>query len=433
MNTMDLLQRHRQVMPEWLVLYYSEPLQIVRGEGRHVWDSHGKQYLDFFGGILTTLTGHGIPEIQEAVARQNADLLHSSTLYLMEPMVELAELIASLSGIDDARVFFTTSGTEATDTALLLCCQNRSSNQVLAVRNSYHGRSFTAQSITGNRSWSATSLSGLSVNFVNATKRWEAPFGCFSDEEFLAACVADLKDIIMTATSGDVACFIAEPIQGVGGFTAPPDGLFAMFKEVLDEHGILYITDEVQTGWGRTGDNFWGYQAHNITPNVLSFAKGVANGLPLGGVVANAELMNSLGANSLSTFGGNPLACAGALANIKYLLEHDLQSNSQKMGQRLAEGLSDIAGGYSWLGDVRGKGLMLALEALTSDGNAHCPDTANAFHEETRERGLLVGKGGLYGNVLRISPPLTTTANEIDESLNIFADSAKAVAQAKRK
>ena len=303
----ELLERHRAVLPNWLSLYYDPPISFDYGKGRHVFDVEGNRYLDFFGGILTTSLGYDIPEITEAVRTQASRTFHTSTLYLSESMIELAELIAGLSGIPDAKVFFTTSGTEANDTALMLATVSRRSNQVLALRNSYHGRSFTTIAITAQRSWSPTSVSGLSVNYVHGGYRLRSPFRLLDDEAYTDACIDDLTQVFDMMTSGDVAAMIAEPIQGVGGFATPPDGFFGAMKKELDNRGVLFISDEVQTGWGRTGENFWGYQAHAMTPDILTFAKGVANGLALGGVVASADLMDSLPGNSLSTFGGNPM------------------------------------------------------------------------------------------------------------------------------
>jgi 4-aminobutyrate aminotransferase len=222
--------------------------------------------------------------------------------------------------------------------------------------------------------------------------------------------------MIDVATAGDVAAMIAEPIQGVGGFTTPPDGFFGAFKEVLDEYGILFISDEVQTGWGRTGENFWGYQAHNLTPDIITFAKGVGNGLAMGGVIARADVMDSIKANSISTFGGNPLATAGALANINYLLEHDLQTNSLKVGNHLKsrlDHLTDEEG--SIVGDVRGKGLQIGVELVKPGTKDPDPAITTRIMENAKDNGLLIGKGGLYGNVLRIAPPLSLTEAEADE------------------
>ena len=425
----ELLARHRAVLPSWMALYYADPIALVDGEGRRVTDAEGVTYLDLFGGILTTMTGYNVPEIVEAVKAQAEKMVHTSTLYLIESQIELAEKIAQMSGIPDAKVFFTNSGTEANDTALMLATQYRKSNQILAMRGSYHGKSHSTVAITGQRSWSATSLSPFDVVYVHSGYKLRSPFGHLGDEEFTAACVADLENLLEVATSGDVAAMIAEPIQGVGGFATPPDGFFGAMKEVLDREGILFIADEVQTGWGRTGEHFWGYQAHGIVPDILTFAKGVGNGLAIAGVVARAELMDCLGANSISTFGGNPLATAGALANLNYVVEHDLQSNAFKMGGQLREGLDAIAGETPEIVEVRGKGLMVGVELGDTAG---APDAALAARimEQAKSGRLLIGKGGLYGNSLRIAPPLTVTAEEIAEGLDILGDAiARATTQ----
>ena len=418
----ELLARHRAVLPSWMALYYDEPIELVRGEGRHVWDAQGNRYLDLFGGILTTMTAHALPAVVEAVREQAGRMLHSSTLYLIRSQVELAERIAELAPIPDAKVFFTTSGTEATEAALLLATTARRSNQVLTLRNSYHGRSFAAMAVTGNRGWSASSYSPLDVKYVHSGYRYRSPFGHLDDDAFTAACVDDLRDVLATQTAGDVACMIAEPIQGVGGFATPPDGFLGAMKQVLDEHGILFVTDEVQTGWGRTGEHFWGIEAHGVVPDVLTFAKGLGNGLTIAGVVAGAELMDQLPANSISTFGGNPLSTAGALANLEHLLEHDLQANAAAIGQQLLKGLRAGTAGRARVGEIRGKGLMLGIEVVLPGSTEPDPAAAGRLLEATRERGVLVGRGGLHGNVLRIAPPLSITHDEADEGLRVLLD-----------
>lgn len=421
-----MLERHRKVLPSWLALYYEDPLELVSGKGCVVTDAEGRDYLDFFGGILTTMTGHSVPEVVEAIREQAGRMLHTSTLYLIRPMIELAEKIAALSTVPDAKVFFVSSGTEANEAALLFCCTARRSNQVLALRNSYHGRSFTAMSVTGNRSWSASSLSPLQVSYLHNGDRRRSPFAHLGDEEFNAACAADLRQVIDTTTAGDVACMIAEPIQGVGGFIVPPDGFFYALKQVLDEYGIPFISDEVQTGWGRTGSHFWGFQAHGITPDLLTFAKGVGNGMAIAGVVGRGDLVDSLQAASISTFGGNPLATTAALANLDYLLAHDLQANAKAVGDFLLEGLRRLAERSNMVGDVRGKGLMIGVELVEPGTATPSPRAAGRILEETRARGLLVGKGGLYGNVLRIAPPLSVSMQEAEEALALLGDAFKA-------
>ncbi len=324
------------------------------------------------------------------------------------------------------------SGTEATDAALLLCCGARRSNQVLALRNSYHGRSFTAMSVTGNRSWSASSLSPLQVSYLHNGDRRRGAFAGLSDQELNAAGAADLRQVIETTTAGDVACLIAEPVQGVGGFVVPPDGFFGALKAVLDEFGILYVSDEVQTGWGRTGDHFWGFQAHGVAPDLLTFAKGLGNGMAIAGVVGRADLVDSVGANSISTFGGNPMATSAALANLDYLLSHDLQANAKTVGDLLLEGLRRRAEGNHIVWEVRGKGLMIGIELVEPGTSTPSPKAAGVVLEEARARGVLIGKGGLYGNVLRISPPLSVSRQQAEEALAVIGEALEAAGKVAR-
>ena len=406
-------------MPRWLSLYYEDPIQIVDGQGCRVRDAQGREYLDFFGGILTTMAGYNVPEIVQAIQRQAERMVHTSTLYLIEPMIELAELIASKAPMPNAKVFFTASGSEANDTALMLATTVRRGNQILALRNSYHGRSFAAQAVTGNRGWSASSLTPLNVSYVHSGYKYRSPFKHLGDDAYAAVCAADLRDVLLTCTSGDVAAMIAEPVQGVGGFVVPPPNYFRALKEVLDEHGILFISDEVQTGWGRIGEAFWGCQAYGVEPDIVTFAKGVANGVTMGGVIARAEIMDAVQANSISTFGGNPLSTAAGLATLRYVLDHDLQANAKRVGAHMLERLASLAGRSECVGEVRGKGLMLAVEIVEPDGKPAAAKTA-AIHEVTKRRGLLVGKGGMFGNCFRIAPPLCVSIEEADRACDIL-------------
>src|SRR5689334_12077655 len=243
----ELLARHRAVIPNWIGIYYDEPIEIVSGKGCRVTDARGRGYLDFFAGILTNMLGYDVAEVRDAVERQIASgVVHTSTLYLIRHQVELAEKLARLSGIENAKVFFTNSGTEANETALMLATVARKSNQVLALRNSYHGRSFGAVAITGNGAWKPSQLAPFNVHYLHGTDRQLPAFAGLDDAAYTAACVQDLRHVLSTATAGDVACLIAEPIQGVGGFTMPPDGLLGEYAAVLRERGALYISDEVQ-------------------------------------------------------------------------------------------------------------------------------------------------------------------------------------------
>jgi 4-aminobutyrate aminotransferase len=428
MTTDDLFARHKAVLPAWMPIYYDEPIEIVSGSGRRVTDAQGRSYLDFFGGVLTNMLGYDIPEVREAVQRQLATgVVHTSTLYLIRQQVELAEKIAQISGIPDARVFFTNSGTEANEAALLVATNYRRSNQVLAVRNSYHGRTYAAMGVTGNRGWSPSTLNPLNVTFLHSGDRLRGLLAGLSEEQHAEAAVADLREILATTTSGDVAALIAEPIQGVGGFVHPPDGLFAGYRKVLDEHGILFISDEVQTGWGRTGEHFWGYQAHGVTPDLLTFAKGIGNGFALAGVVGRADVLNSVAGISFSTFGGNPVSTAAGNAVLDYVLNHDLQGNAARMGAILHEGLRAATADLATVAEVRGKGLMLAVEFVEPGTTNPNPYATGRVFEECKSRGLLVGKGGLYGNTVRMGPPLTLTEEEAREGLGILVDAITAV------
>ncbi|MCZ7436612.1 aminotransferase class III-fold pyridoxal phosphate-dependent enzyme [Micromonospora sp. WMMC241] len=426
MTTDDLLARHRAVLPSWMPLYYAEPLELVAGSGRRVTDAAGRSYLDFFGGVLTNMIGYDIPEIREAVQRQlGTGLVHSSTLYLIRQQVELAEKIARVSGIPDARVFFTNSGTEANEAALLVATNHRRSHQILAVRNSYHGRSYAAMGVTGNRGWSASALNPLQVAWLHSGERLRGLLARLDADDRVEAAVEDLREVLATQTAGDVAALIAEPIQGVGGFTHGPDGLLAAWKKVLDEHGILLISDEVQTGWGRTGEHFWGYQAHGVTPDLLTFAKGIGNGFALAGVVGRAEVLEAVPAISFSTFGGNPVSTAAGNAVLDYLLDHDLQGNAVRVGAILGDGLRAATAGLDRVAEVRGKGLMLAVEFVRPGTVEPDPELTGRVFEACRAGGLLVGKGGLHGNVVRMGPPLTLTEDEAREGLAILVDAIR--------
>ncbi len=425
----ELLARHRAVIPNWVGIYYDEPIEIVSGQGCRVTDGQGRTYLDFFAGILTNMLGYDVPEVREAVQRQIATgVVHTSTLYLIRNQVELAEKIIKLSGIANAKVFFTNSGTEANEVALLAALSARKANQVLGMRGSYHGRSFGVVAVTGVAAWKMSSLNPFGTHYLHGTDRQLPAYRDLSDAEFIKVCVDDLRALLSAGVHpADVGCLLAEPVQGVGGFTMAPDGLFAAYKEVLDEHGILLVSDEVQTGWGRTGEHFWGMSAHGVTPDAMTFAKGLANGFAIGGVVARGELLDGIRGNGISTFGGNPLATAAANATLDYLLSHDLQRNAAVTGRIIIDGLREAAATLDIVGDVRGKGLMFAVDLVDPATGKASPPLAAKMLEATKERGLLVGKGGLYGHTLRMAPPLTLSETEAKEGLGILIDALTAV------
>ncbi len=436
MNPEELLKRHKDVIPEWISLYYDEPMELSHGEGFKVWDSEGNEYLDFFGGIVTTISGHNIPEIVEAIREQAGKILHSSTLYLIENQVKLAEKLIELSPMSgDQKVFFVSSGSEANEAALLFATQYRQSSEVLAMRGSYHGGSFGTMGITGQSSWRPTSRSALDVTYAMPPHHsYSSIYNSYEkeDPDFARACAEDLRDLIRTATTGHVAALIAEPIQGVGGFIELPPEYIAGVKEVLDETGILYISDEVQTAFGRTGSHFWGIEESGVEPDMITMAKGLGNGLAIGAVMGRAEIIDSISGNlHVSTFGGNHVASAGALANIEYILENDLQRNADEVGGYLRDCLTEMAKDSPLVGEVRGRGLMLALEMVDTDG-APNPPAAVKFMQSCREKGVLVGKGGIGANAIRISPPLTITREAAEQAADVFEEALAEVGSIER-
>jgi 4-aminobutyrate aminotransferase len=414
----ELLDRHREVLPKWLALYYKDPIELVRGEGTRVWDGAGNEYLDFFGGIVTTISGHAVRELVDVLAEQAGKIAHSSTLYLIRPMVELAERLTGLAPIDlPVKAFFVGSGTEAVEAALLFATNWRRSNEIIALRNSYHGRSFGAIGITGNKGWSASSFSPLNVSYALAPYCYRCPLG-LKYPDCGVACAEDLQNVIETTTTGEPAAMIAEPIQGVGGFVTPPPEYFPIVRRILDEWGIPFIADEVQTGFGRTGESFWGIESFGVRPDAIVCAKGLGNGMAIGAVVGRTDMVDSLTSNSISTFGGNPLASTYALANVNHIVDNDLQHNAHRVGKFLYEGLKELEERYDVVGEVRGKGLMLGVELVqSSEGKEPSPDAANQVMEGSKDRGLLIGRGGLYGNVLRISPPLVITEEDAGRAI----------------
>lgn len=415
----ELLARHREVMPNWLALYYKEPIELVRGEGSRVWDGAGREYLDFFGGIVTTISGHTVQKLVDALADQAGKIAHSSTLYLIRPMVELAEKLTGLSPVEPlpVKAFFVGSGTEAVEAALMFATSWRRSNEVIALRNSYHGRGFGAVGITGNRFWSPSSFSPLNVSYALSPYCYRCPFG-LTYPDCGVACAEDLRNVIDTTTTGEPAAMIAEPIQGVGGFVTPPPEYFQIVKSILDEYGIPFIADEVQTGFGRTGEAYWGIESYGVRPDAIVCAKGLGNGMAIGAVVSRADMMDSLRANSISTFGGNHLAARVALANLENIEENRLQENAYKLGNALYRGLKDLEDRFDVVGEVRGKGLMVGVELVTDkESKAPSQEVAGIVMESAKEQGLLIGKGGLYGNVLRLSPPLSITEDDVQRAV----------------
>lgn len=415
----DVWEKQKKYLVPGIGTYYQHPLVLTHGEGRHVVDNQGARYLDFFGGILTVSIGHAHPAVAAAVSDQAGKLVHTSTLYVTEPMVQLAERLAELTPGNLQQSFFTTSGTEANETAITMAQLATGNQEVVALRHSYSGRSQVGMGLTGQSDWKlAGSGMSLPIRHAHNAYCYRCPFGKTPDRCGLE-CAQDLHEFIRTSTSGHIAAFLAEPIQGVGGFITPPSRFFQETVEIARRFGALFIDDEVQTGFGRTGQPF-GISHYGVQPDIMTFAKGLANGLPIGATIATPEVAQHYLGPTISTFGGNPLSMRASLATLQVMDQEHLTENARVLGQTLREGLESLSDQYPILGDVRGRGLMQALEVVRRDKEP-APDLAGELLERSREGFLLLGKGGLFGNVIRIAPPMTVTAREIHEGLDILA------------
>ncbi|MFK7978906.1 MAG: aspartate aminotransferase family protein [Saprospiraceae bacterium] len=411
------------------ILYYTEPLPFDHGEGVFLWDTEGKKYLDFFGGILTTSVGHNRKEVTTAVQQQTEKIIHSSTLYPNEAHVNLAEKMAELTPEKLQVSFFTTSGTGANETAVVLAQTHTGNQEVIALRHAYHGRSAMGMSLTGVGTWRIGGTAIGSIKHALNPYCYRCPLK-MTYPSCGVACAQDVEEVIKTTTSGKIAAFIAEPIQGVGGFITPPAEYLKITSEIAKHYGGLMISDEVQTGFGRTGEKWFGIEHSDVEPDIMTMAKGIANGFPLGNTITTPEIAQSMldAQLTLSTFGGNPVACAASLATMNVLEKDADPSRVAELGKMLRTGLDKMQEKYTIIGDVRGRGLMQGLE-LVKDRTTKEPAAAATKHlfEETRKLGLIIGKGGLYGNVVRISPPMTVNEEEIAMALDVLDKAFKVV------
>jgi 4-aminobutyrate aminotransferase-like enzyme len=420
--TQELVERQGRYLAPSVTTYYDEPIVMDHGEGCHLVDAEGVRYLDFFGGILTVSVGHAERRVNAAVVDQIQRLTHVSTLYVTRPMVDLAERLAAITPGQLEVSFFTTSGTEANETAIAMARMATGAYEVVALRHSYSGRSALAVTLTGQAGWRLGMHGTPGVVHAMNAYCYRCPFGKTPDRCGLE-CAKDMEETIRTATSGRVAAVIAEPIQGVGGFITPPDEYFQEIARIVRKYGGLFIADEVQTGFGRTGRAF-GIEHSGVNPDLMTFAKGLANGHPIGATIATREVAEKYTASTISTFGGNPVSMRAALATLDVIAEDDLTENARVQGALLREGLEELQRRYPMIGDVRGKGLMQGMEFVRSDKQP-APDLVKKFFEYTKQNGLLIGKGGLYGNTVRIAPPLSVTAEQVSEALAMMDDALR--------
>ena len=422
MNTKEIIEKQKKYLFSCVATYYDEPLVVDHSTDHYVYDDNGKEFLDFFGGILTVSVGHCNEKVTKAIDEQTHKLQHVSTLYANEPQVRLAEKLAQITPGRLEKSFFTNSGTEANETAVLLAQLHTKCQDIITLRHSYSGRSYLALSLSAQSSWRLMPNVVPGVHHIANAYCYRCPFGLTYPSCELK-CAKDVEEAIQTMTSqGRVAAFLAEPIQGVGGFIVPPKEYFHEIVGIIRKYGGLFICDEVQTGWGRTGGKMFGIEHWGVDPDIMTFAKGMANGVPIGATIATPEVADSMQGNTISTFGGNPVTCAAARATIAVVEEENLVENARLMGNRLREGLNGLKDKYPLIGDVRGMGLMQRMELV---GEKKKPDVESTKRvmELTKNNGLLVGKGGTYGNVLRVAPPLNVDKEQIDRALWVLDQS----------
>ncbi len=411
----DVLALRKQYLNPGLFLYYKKPLMLVEGHMQYVWDDTGRRYLDALGGIVTVSVGHCHPHVTAAATQQLHTLQHSTTIYLQPRIAEYAEKLASKLPGDLKVCYFVNSGSEATDLALLMARLYTSNHDIIALRNGYHGGNASGMAVTGHSSWKFNTPYASGVHHAAAPYSYRGPYG-YDDPDAGRKYADDVKSLIDYATPGKVAGFIAESIQGVGGFVIYPDGYLQHAYAHVRAAGGVCIADEVQTGFGRTGTHFWGFETQGVIPDIVTMAKGIGNGTPLGAVVTTPEIAAVLAQKThFNTFGGNPVACATGKAVLEVIERENLQQNAHDLGAYLLAGLEKLEAKHKIVGDVRGMGLMLGIE-FVKDRTTKTPGREECARvvENCRDLGLLVGKGGLWGQTIRLAPPMNITRADAD-------------------
>ncbi|HEV2385840.1 MAG TPA: aspartate aminotransferase family protein [Candidatus Acidoferrales bacterium] len=416
----EVARKHREFLWPAVSTFYERPLVADHASMQYVWDLEGKRYLDFFGGILTISVGHCHPKVTAKVQAQQGRLQHLSTLYPNEQIVGLAEKLAQITPGRLDKSFFSNSGTEANEAAVMLARMATGRFEIIALRHAYSGASQLGKTLTGHAAWRRAGVVSVGIEHAINPYCYRCPLG-LTYPDCGVACANDVKNLIETSTGGSIAAFIAEPIQGVGGFITPPPEYFKIVFRAVKEYGGLFISDEVQTGFGRTGRKWFGIEHWEVTPDIITCAKGIANGAPMGATVTTGDLAAKWQGLTISTFGGNPVCSVGARATIEVIEEENLVENSHIVGSYFRQRLEELQEKYSLIGDVRGKGLMQGLE-LVRDRKTKEPAPAETGRllERSRDNGLLIGKGGLYGNCIRLAPPLNISKADVDEGIRLL-------------
>jgi 4-aminobutyrate aminotransferase-like enzyme len=419
MSSQEVRAMSREYLMPAVFNYFSEPLVLRRGSGLHLEDADGNTYLDCFGGILTVGLGHCLPEVSSAIAEQARTLGHVSTLYQTEWIARLAQAVAGKmpAGSNLKQSFFTSSGTEADEMAVMLAKVVTGRQEIIALRHSYSGRGMYAVSAMGHANWRPIPPQMPGISLMPAPYCYRCPFG-LSPKTCDVRCADDIKEVLATTTTGAPAAFIAEPVLGVGGFIVPPREYFQKVVPEVKKAGGLFICDEVQTGWGRTGTYWNGIEHYGVKPDIMTFAKATASGLPMGVTVSTPEIAGAFKGLTLATYGGNPISAIAALATLHIMERENIPARSERLGARLRAGLDALKDKHTLIGDVRGLGLMQAIELVEDRGTKQpASKRANLLMDAMKRRRVLIGKGGLYGNTMRIAPPMLVEESQIDELL----------------
>lgn len=415
----EILNKKREYLIPCVYHFYQQPMQLVRGQMQYLYDQTGKQYLDCFAGVSVVNCGHCNPQITKAICEQVNTLQHTTTIYLTENIVNLAERLAGLTPGRLQKSFFCASGTEANEGAALLASIYSGKHEFISMRQGLHGRTKLTMNLTGLSFWRTDTNPMGGISFAPNAYCYRCPMHKRYPECDLA-CANEIETVIQTATSGQVAALIAEPIQGNGGIITPPPGYFKRVKEILDKYNILLIVDEVQTGFGRTGKMF-AIEHYEVEPDIMTMAKALANGTPVGAFTARPEIADKYTRPGASTLGGNPVTAAAALATLDVITGQNLPARAAELGQHLKTGLLRLQEKHPIIGDVRGLGLMLGAELVLADQSPAIKEI-DIVLEKLKDRGFLVGKNGPNRNVLAFQPPLVITQANLDDLLNHLDD-----------